>query len=157
MLPVKWDPKYPLPRAAARHKWDCMCDETAHSLAQIGTYYVPGTGLRFWENYVMACVSPTVLSGTSPTFLAGVFQEPWGEAGICSGSCSQSGGAQSPTSAPQASPVACSGRRAVLAGRGRGIGLTPLLGPPLSLPGFLRLDGSEVASGFLFLSSSGLA
>ena len=39
----------------------------------------------------------------------------------------------------------------------RGSGLTPLLGPPLSLPGFLRLDGSEVVSGFLFLCGSGLA
>lgn len=37
-----------------------------------------------------------------------------------------------------------------------GSGLTPLPGP-LSLPGFLRLDGSEVTSGFLFLCGSGRA
>lgn len=35
-----------------------------------------------------------------------------------------------------------------------GSGLTPLPGP-LSLPGFLRLDGSEVTSGFLFLCGAG--
>lgn len=40
---------------------------------------------------------------------------------------------------------------------GRGSGLTPLLGLPLSLLGFLRLDGSEVTSGFLSLGGSGLA
>lgn len=38
-----------------------------------------------------------------------------------------------------------------------GLGLMLLLGPPLSLPGFLRLDGSEAVSGFLFLCNSGLA
>lgn len=32
-----------------------------------------------------------------------------------------------------------------------------MVGPPLSLPSFLRLDGSEVASGFLFPCISGLA
>lgn len=54
---------------------------------------------------------------------------------------------------------ACGGRCAV---RGAGwlrpacpgSGLTPLPGP-LSLPGFLRLDGSEVTSGFLFLCGAG--
>ena len=51
---------------------------------------------------------------------------------------------------------AVSGRQR-LAASCPGSGLMPLLGPPLSLPGFLRLDGSEVASGFLFLCSSGLA
>lgn len=35
--------------------------------------------------------------------------------------------------------------------------LTPLPRLPLSLPGFLRLDGAEVTSGFLFLCSSRLA
>lgn len=39
----------------------------------------------------------------------------------------------------------------------RGWRLTLRPGPPLSLPSFLRLDGSEVGSGFLFPCSSGLA
>lgn len=37
------------------------------------------------------------------------------------------------------------------------LGADAMAGPPLSLPSFLRLDGSEVASGFLFPCISGLA
>lgn len=37
------------------------------------------------------------------------------------------------------------------------LGADAMAGRPLSLPSFLRLDGSEVASGFLFPCISGLA
>lgn len=48
------------------------------------------------------------------------------------------------------------GRRLAVSCHGSS-GLTLLLRLPLSLPGFLRLDGAEVTSGFLFLCSSRLA